>query len=125
KLPPLGHPVRGSREPILVAGNPEADARQDGEAVAGIANCEFQHDPSSFPGSWCGGVRTVTGRGSSPLLVSTFHQHASMIHNLGSVLQWESPYFGCCAPLYWGRPSATASDNHSPEIHQKKQREMG
>ena len=28
---------------VLVCGNPEANARQDGEAVTGIAYCEFQH----------------------------------------------------------------------------------
>lgn len=43
ELPPLDHPVRSSREPILVEDNPETDARQDGEAVAAIAYCEFQH----------------------------------------------------------------------------------
>jgi hypothetical protein len=36
--------------PVLVCGNPEADARQDGEAVAGIAYCEFQH--GNFLLSW-------------------------------------------------------------------------
>ena len=36
--------------PVLVCGNPEANARQDGEAVAGIAYCEFQH--GNFLLSW-------------------------------------------------------------------------
>ena len=29
--------TRRRLEPVLVCGNPEADARQDGEAIAGIA----------------------------------------------------------------------------------------
>ncbi len=36
--------------PFLVEGNPEANARQDGEAVAGIAYGEFHH--SNFLLSW-------------------------------------------------------------------------
>jgi hypothetical protein len=42
-VPPLGRPIGGIRETVLVQGNPEANARQDGEAIAAIAYCEFQH----------------------------------------------------------------------------------
>jgi hypothetical protein len=42
--------TRRRLEPVLVCGNPEADARQDGEAVTGIAYREFQH--GNFLLSW-------------------------------------------------------------------------